>query len=156
MISPPFARRCRSLAKLQINFDSRLVDDKLNDYLMTIDGTSFCIEQKGVAKRGNAFGSHKYAGKSVLRYELGTDILKGILVWVEGPYPAGAWTDIKIFLNTLAGHLLPGECIEANNGYVEHPDKIKCPNNNCNPERNLGMQLAARSRHKTFNGRLKN
>ena len=50
---------------------------------MTIDG-----------KRGNAFGSHKYAGKSTLRYELGIDILKGNLVWVEGLYLARA----------LAGH----------------------------------------------------
>ncbi len=64
----PSSRRRRSLAKLQINFDSRLVDDKLNDCLMTIDGTDFRIQQKGVAKRGNAFGSHKYAGKSSLRY----------------------------------------------------------------------------------------
>ncbi len=54
------------------------------------------------------------------------------------------------------GHLLPGERLEANNGYVGHPDKIKCPNNNCNPARNLRMQLAVRSRHKTFNGCLKN
>ena len=57
---------------------------------MTIDGTDFRIQQKGIAKKGNAFGSHKYAGKSALRYELGIDILKGNLIWVEGPYPAGA------------------------------------------------------------------
>ena len=111
---------------------------------------------EGGRQEGNAFGSHKYAGKSALRYELGIDILNGNLVWVEGPYPAGAWPDIKIFLNTLAGHLLPGERFEADNGYVGHPGKIKCPNNDCNPERNLGMQSAARSRHETFNGRLKN
>ena len=33
---------------------------------------------------------------------------------------------------------------------------MKCPNNNCNPPENLGMQLAARSCHETFNSRLKN
>ncbi len=38
---------------------------------MTIDGTGFQIPQKGIAKKGNAFESHKYAGKSTLRYELG-------------------------------------------------------------------------------------
>jgi hypothetical protein len=123
---------------------------------MTIDGTNFRIQKKGVAKKGNAFGSHKYAGKSALQYKLGIDILKGNLVWVEGPYPAGAWPDIKIFLSSLAGHLLPGERVEANNGYVGHPNKIKCPNNDSNPERNLGMQSAVRSCHETFNGRLKN
>jgi hypothetical protein len=123
---------------------------------MTINGIDFQIQQKGVAKKGNAFGSHKYAGMSVLHYKLGIDNLKGNLFWVEGPYPAGAWPDIKIFLNSLMGHLLPGECIEADNGYVGHPDKIKCPNNDCNPARNLGMQSESRSRHETFNGRLKN
>jgi hypothetical protein len=36
------------------------------------------------------------------------------------------------------------------------PTKTKYPNNDCNPAKNLGMQSAARSRHETFNGRLKN
>jgi hypothetical protein len=88
------------------------MDNELNDCLMTIDGTDFRIQQKGVTKKGNAFGSHKYAGKSALHYELGIDILKGNLVRVEGPYPAGAWPDIKIFLNCLVGHLLPGKRVE--------------------------------------------
>ncbi len=38
--------------------------------------------------------SHKDAGKSALRYELGVDILAGNLVWIQGPYPAGKYTDI--------------------------------------------------------------
>ena len=38
--------------------------------------------QKGVVTKGNAFGSHKYAGKSALRYKLGVDILAGNLVWI--------------------------------------------------------------------------
>lgn len=122
---------------------------------MSIDGTDFKIEQKGAAKKGNAFGSHKYAGKSALRYELGIDILAGNLVWVGGPYPAGAWPDIKIFMNELAHLLEPGERVEADNGYVGHADKIKCPNNDCNPAENLVMQARVRSRHETFNARLK-
>ena len=75
---------------------------------------------------------------------------------MEGPYPAGVWPDLKIFLNTLTSHLLPGERVEADNGYVGHPDKIKCPNNDCNCAKNLEMQSAARLRHETLNGRLKN
>ncbi len=42
---------------------------------MTIDGTNFRIQQKGVTRKGNLFGFHKYAGKSTLRYELGGNIL---------------------------------------------------------------------------------
>ena len=57
----------------QIIFESRLgVHDVLNDCMMTVDGTDFRIQQKGAVMKGNAFvGSHKYAGKSALRYELG-------------------------------------------------------------------------------------
>jgi hypothetical protein len=54
---------------------------------------------------GNPFGSHKYAGKSALRYELGVDIRGGNLVWIQGPYPAGKWPDIKIFNAILANFL---------------------------------------------------
>jgi hypothetical protein len=123
---------------------------------MAINQTDFRILQKGVAKKGNVFGSHKYGGKSALQYELGVNILAGNSVWVGGPYPAGAWTDVKIFDDILSHLLEPGEHVKADNGYVGHPDKVKCPNNNCNPAENLGMQSAARSRHETFNGRLKN
>jgi hypothetical protein len=137
-------------------FESHLEHDVGNDCLMTIDGTDFRIQQKGAARKGNLFGSHKYAGKSALRYELGVDILAGNFVWVEGAYPAGAWNDIKIFNNVLSRCLEPGERVEADNGYVGHADKIKCPNNDCNPVENLGMQGTARSRHEMLNGRLKN
>ena len=41
-------------------------------------------------------------------------------------------------------------------GYVGCTDKVKCPNNNCNPRKNLGMQSATRLRHETFNSSLKN
>jgi hypothetical protein len=121
-----------------------------NDCIMLIDGTDFPITQKG-----SAFASHKYAGKSALLYKLGIDILVGNLVWLSGPYPTGKWNDMKIFMNELAHCLEPAECVEADNGYVGHADKIKCPNNDCNPEENLEMQGRLRSRHKTFNARLK-
>jgi hypothetical protein len=62
---------------------------------------------------------------------------------------------MKIFMNELAHCLEPGERVEADNGYVGHADKIKCPNNDCNPEENLAMQGRVRSRHETFNARLK-
>jgi len=140
----------------QIDFESRLsAHDVGNDCLMTIDGTDYRILQKGAARKGNAFGSFKYAGKSALCYKLGVDILAGNLVWVSGPYPAGKYTDIAIFNCVLANCLEPGERIEADNGYVERPDKIKCPNNDCNPAENLVMQRIARSRQETLNGRLK-
>ena len=126
-----------------------------NDCLMSIVGTDFRIPQTGAAIRGNAFASHKYAGKSALRYEVGVSILGGDLVWIQGPYPAGTFNDIKIF-NKVLGHFLePGERVEADNGYVGAADKIKCPDNPCNPVANKGKQSRVRSRHETINGRFK-
>jgi hypothetical protein len=143
----------------QIDFESRLgAHDVLNDCTMTVDGTDFRIPQKGAATKGNAFASHKYAGKSALRYELEVDILTGNLVWIQGPYPAGKYIDIKIFNKVLRNFLEPGERVEADEeGYRGHPDKIKCPGNDANPAENRAMQgRAVRARHKTLNGRLKN
>jgi hypothetical protein len=110
-----------------------------------------------MATKGNAFMSHKYTGKSALCYELGVSILgREDLVWIQGPYPAGEYTDIKIFNKVLHHFLDPGEQVEANKGYVGHPDKIKCPHNVGNPVEKWVMRGRVRAHHKMLNGRLKN
>jgi hypothetical protein len=64
--------------RTEIVFESRLgAHDVGNDCTMTIGGTDFRIPQKGIAKKGNAFVSHKYAGKFAFCYKLGVDILAG-------------------------------------------------------------------------------
>jgi len=83
----------------------------------SIGAGSSCIIQKGVATKGNAFGSHKYAGKYAMRFELGVDILVGNLVWIQGPYPAGKYTNIKIINKVLRNFLEPGKRVEADEGY---------------------------------------
>jgi hypothetical protein len=90
---------------------------------MTVDGTDFRVPQKGMVIKGNAFASHKYAGKSTLCYELGMSILGGDLVWIQGPYPASKFTDINLFNKVLNHFLYPGKQVKANEGYVGHPDK---------------------------------
>ena len=148
VLTPPTASAATTTDHLQHNV--------LSDCTMTVDGTDFCIPQKGAATKGNAFASHKYAGKSALRYELGVDILAGNLVWIQGPYPAGKYTDIKIFNKVLRNFLEPGERVEADEGYRGHHDKTKCPGNDPHPAENRGMQGRVRTRHETLNGRLKN
>jgi len=106
--------------------------------------------------KGNAFGSHKYVGKSALRYDLGVDILAGNLVWIQGPYSAGKYTDITIFNKVLRNFLEPGERVEADKGYRGHPDKIKCQGNVANLAENWEMQGRVRARHEMLNRRLKN
>ena len=64
----PRPHRCHLLSPRRIVFESRLgAHDVGNDCTMTVDGTDFWIPQKGAATRGNAFASHKYAGKSAIR-----------------------------------------------------------------------------------------
>ncbi len=129
--------------------------DILNNCLMTVDGTDFRVPQKGTATKGNAFVSHKYTGKSALRYKLGMSILRGDLVWTQGPYPVGKYTDINIFNKVLHHFLDPGEQVEADKGYVRHPNKIKCPQNVGNPAEKWAMQGRERAHHKILNRRLK-
>ena len=71
----------------------------------------------------------KNACKSVIRYELGVDIIAGNLVWIQGPYPAGKYNDITIFNQCLRHFLEPGERVEADKGYRGHVDKVKGPGN---------------------------
>ncbi len=155
--------RCRTLScpasfycpLFQINFDRRFEGNMGNDCLMTFGSTNFCVQQKGLPKKENAFTSHKNAGKSALRYELGISILGGDLVWIQGPYPAGKYTNIIIFNKVLTNFLKPGERVEANDGYPGHADKIKCPKNDANLMENLAMQGRAKAWHERFNRRLK-
>ena len=49
----------------------------------------------------------------------------------------------------------PDERVEADNGNVGAADKIKCPDNPCNPVENEGIQSRTRYRHETINGRFK-
>jgi hypothetical protein len=114
-----------------------------------------CILQTGIATTGNWFASHKYAFESILRYKIGVSILDGDLVWIQGPYPVGQFTDIPIFNKVLWHFLEPGKCVEANNGYVGTTDKIKCPDNSCNPAKKEEMQSRIWSCHKTINGQVK-
>ena len=91
-----------------------------------------------------------------MRYEIGVDILAGNIVWLEGPYAAGKYPDIKNFRSCLAHWLDPSERVEADDGYIgEAPQRVKCPGSAANPTANQAMQSRVRSRHETLNGRLK-
>jgi hypothetical protein len=140
----------------EIDFDSRKEGGSWNDCLMSIDGTDFRILQKGAMARGNKFASHKYGGKSALRYKLGLDILRGNLVWIEGPYAAGKYPDITIFRNCLKNFLDPNERVVADKGYVgEAPEFVKCPNSTTLRADHREMIRRVSARHETINARLK-
>jgi hypothetical protein len=142
---------------LKIVFESRKDSGSLNDCLISVDGTDVRIPQQGPAIPGNPFSSFKFKGKCGLWYEIGVVILAGNIVWVNGLYAAGKYTDMKNFRHGLAHWLDEHERVEADNGYIgEVPQKVKCPGCASNPTENQAMQNRVRSRHESLNGRLKN
>ena len=56
--------------------------------------------------------SHKFGGAG-LRYEIGISIEYGDIVWWNGPFPCGAFPDIKIFKQSLKHMMNYGEKAEA-------------------------------------------
>ena len=115
-----------------------------------MDGTDFRI-----AEHGRKLYSHKFK-KSGLRYEVALCILSGEIVWINGPYEPGLWSDITIFRNALKSNLEQNERVEADDGYVgEAPLKVKCPKSFANPKETERMQARVRSRQETVNRRFK-
>ena len=143
---------------LKIVFESRKDSGSLNDCLISVDGTDVRIPQQGPAIPGNPFSLFKFKGKCGLRYKIGVDILAGNIVWVNGPYAAGKYTDIKMFCRGLAHWLDEHKRVEADHGYIgEAPQKVKkCPRCMSNPTKNQVMQNRVRSRHESLNEWLKN
>lgn len=67
-----------------------------------------------------------FAGQ-VLRYEILLFLAKGIIIWVHGPFPCGAWPDLKIFQKKLLFNLFEGEKIVDDRSYRQ--DKFFTPDN---------------------------
>ena len=81
--------------------------------LLCIDGTDVPILEPG--NRSSVLWSYKFNGPGV-RYEVGTCIQTGEIVWFRGPFPCN-FSDRDIFDTFLAEKLLPGEGVEADSGY---------------------------------------
>ena len=115
--------------------------------LITVDGTDFKIEEP--SPFDPSYYSHKinHAG---LRYEIGICIKTGWIVWVNGPFPCGAWPDLRIARSALHDMLLAGEKYVADGGYSDGHGYSENPNGtNTFAQRQYAL---ARARHETING----
>jgi len=77
-------------------------------------------------------------------------------VWFNGPFPAGAYNDIKIFREEglkakLQAH---GKMAIGDHGYRGYP-KLVSTNNSHDSEEVKHFKLRARLRHEKYNGKLK-
>ena len=88
---------------------------------VAIDGVDFLIQEPIPFSSGWYSHKFKHAG---LRYIIATSLFTGEITYVEGPFPCGHWSDVRIFRNNLKDHLLPGEMVVADRGYRGDPSCI--------------------------------
>jgi hypothetical protein len=60
-----------------------------------------------------------------LWYEMATCIQKGDIVWTNGSFPAGRWSDAKIFQYKLRQMHDNEEMVEADGTYLGMPNKVR-------------------------------
>jgi DDE superfamily endonuclease len=120
----------------------------------TIDGIHCQILEPRVNDPGPHWWSHKSNGPAVT-YELVIHTRKQQLMWIKGPKPA-ATKDITMTREPdgILGKIPDGKKIIGDKAYRGEPDKISAPN----PHDSLvssTYKSRARSRHETFNKRIK-
>jgi len=135
----------------QIRWENRFRGDKGKLCKITLDGTDFRIQQ--LLPWSKKWYSHKFKGPGV-RYEVALCIQTGDIVWINGPYPCGAWPDMKIFRHRLFHRIPPGESAEGDAGYRGAPNKIRTPGMAVSLADRRAKRRAAQ-RHETVNRRFK-
>jgi hypothetical protein len=142
-----------SIADLEdevIVFENRFREwDGKTQCLLCIDGTDIQINEPG--DRNSIWWSHKFNGPGV-RYEVATCIKTGDIVWFRGPIPCNM-SDREIFDTFLAKKLIPGEGVEADNGYSGRAQIFTPGVAKTRSERKQKSQV--RGRHESVNGLFK-
>ncbi|CAJ1951004.1 unnamed protein product [Cylindrotheca closterium] len=117
--------------------------------LVTVDGTDVWMWEP--SPRSRIWWSHKH-NRAAMRYEIAQCIQTGDIVAINGPFPANL-SDREIFDANLSLMLMPGECVEADNGYS---GRIQIKTNAVGKDSITRKQKSvARGRHENVNRRLK-
>jgi len=130
------------------------LDDNGSRCKTTVDGTDFRIQEP--QPFDEKWYSEKFNGPGV-RYEVCVNIQNGWIVNINGPYPCGAWPDIRIARDELC-HLLANSEFEdemavADGGYQDGFEFFETPTGLSNDDQH--MKAVARARHETINRRFK-
>ena len=120
---------------------------------MTVDGTDYRIPEQHPFNP--KWFSKKFNGPGV-RYEVGVCIQTGWVCWMNGPFPCGAWPDLRISRESLIYRLPTGEKVVADKGYRGSHWHMVPDNNPITRNPVLERMMAiARSRHETVNRKFK-
>lgn len=149
-----YVGKIRGLKALKITWPSNGFGNDI--WAVTVDGVDCWIAEPThpVWSQDKDYYSHKY-NKAGLRYELGISISDSRLVWMNGPFKAGA-SDKAIFnYHGLKDKLEEnGKMAIADGGYSGHPDVLSTPNYHDSPGVKL-FKSRALKRHEHFNGIIK-
>jgi DDE superfamily endonuclease len=89
-------------------------------------------------------------------YEIGVSTRRSAIIWMNGPFKAGKYTDIKIFREKGLRQQMPnGKKAIADKGYNGEPDFLATPNR-MDSHVLKKFKRRARARHESLNTRLKN
>jgi len=119
--------------------------------MVTIDGVDFKIDEP--LPFDDCWFSYKY-NHAGLRYEMGVCIQTGWIVWLNGPFPPGEYSDLAITRMGLNQALERDEKYLADSGYREPDGWAESPNGLNNEDQK--MKQKARVRHECINGWFKN
>jgi len=101
----------------KIEWENRfMMADAYQRCLVVIDGTDFKINEP--FPFDPSYFSHKF-NHAALRYKIGVCIKTGWIVWVLGPFAAGAWPDLRISREVLHYELCDQEMYVADGGYKD-------------------------------------
>jgi hypothetical protein len=126
-------------------------------FIISVDGVHCRVQE--VRKDPSAkWFDHKSHGAG-LAYELGIAIRSGKLVWIKGPFPASTH-DVTIFRdednpdNSLKQFIGEQQRAIGDSGYSGEPNKVSItrPGDSAEVKK---FKARVKSRHETFNGRLK-
>jgi hypothetical protein len=104
---------------------------------------------------GSKWWGYKFNGPAYT-YELAIAVHSQRLVWIAGPYPAGAFNDRMIYNmpGGLKSKIPDGKLGIADRGYTGE-DKL-ATHNPFDSKETIDFKKRARARHETLNGRIKN
>jgi len=133
-----------------VDWDNRNIGDNGSVCRASTDGTDFRIKEQ--YPFDGKWCSHKFKGPG-LRYEVAIGIQNAWIVWINGPFPAGAWPDLKITRSSLAYFLDDGEKLLADKGYVDGNRYMETPDGTHDFDQR--QKATVRARHETCNARFK-
>lgn len=114
---------------------------------MSKDGTDFMNSEP--APFDQAWFSHKFHGPGV-RYALAVSLEIPSIVLANGPWPCGAYSDVRIFQDGLKNMLRADEFVIADSGYTDE----RCIRPPVNNHPNHRLMSIVRARHEILNKRL--